>query len=96
MDLLGTITATTTAKGQTTTAVPFTIPSGARIVIQPDAACYVSLNADPATLVTSSTGLKLDLDEKLEISTGQRLRYPSICSVTGTVNAKVFLLWENS
>ena len=87
---LGTIVATTTAKNNTDTAATFTIPPLARIVVQPDVACYAGLIKSGGTAVASTTGLKVDADGIYETSTTSDRNVLSVVSVSGTVNAKVF------
>lgn len=87
---LGTIVATTTAKNNTDTAAPFTIPRLSRLVIQPSAACYAGLIKSGATAVSSTTGLKVDADAAYETTTTSDRVVLSCVAVSGTVNVKVF------
>lgn len=98
MEHLGVITATTTAKNNTNTAVPFTLAQGERILIQPDVACYVGFVATTTGAVTSGatgTGLQVEAGQTLELPVGNRLRYLSAVTAAGTVNLKVFRLYVN-
>lgn len=95
MEYLGTITATTTAKNNTDTAVPFTLEQGARILIQPDVACYVALVSATTGAVTTGTGLLIEAGQPYEIPVGVRLRYLSVITSAGTANVKVFRLYVN-
>jgi len=95
IELLGTITATTTAKNQTDTAASFTIEPGARIVIQSDLACYVKLVAASGTAATVAGALQVEAYEKFEFSTGTRLQYLSVITSAGTANVKVFRVYTN-
>lgn len=94
-EALGVITATTDAKNQSNTAVPFTIPAGERILVQPDVACWVKVGASGVAATTSATGSSLQLDaaEKFEFTAGTRLNLLSAIVGTGTVNLRVFRVY---
>ena len=83
---LGVITATT-AKNQTDTAVPFTIPKGARIVIDCDALAYMRFVT--ATTGAATTGAYNRKATFWETYNGNLYQYLSILAVAGTVNCQV-------
>lgn len=71
---------------------------GARLLLQPDAACYIRPGTSTIT-VSSSNGVYLDANEKYYLclkkdkaalgdSSGEE--YVAVISVSGTVNVKVF------
>lgn len=88
---LGTIVATTTTTNSST-ATPFTINNGARLSIQPDAACYVAVSASSSVTATTTNGVKVEANALFPTSvppTGSA-GYVAVLAVSGTVNAKVF------
>lgn len=86
---LGTIVATTTAKDNVTTAAAFVIPPGAKLLIQPDAACYVS-SQFPAATVAATNSVRFEAND---IVTGFMWDDETVLAakaVSGTVNLLVF------
>jgi hypothetical protein len=88
---LGTITATTTAKDNSTTAVPFTIPQGVAVMCQPDAACYLSSEFPAATVATTNSML-IGANERWVGFLWGTETIVAAKAVAGTVNVKVFKL----
>jgi hypothetical protein len=86
---LGTITATTTAKDNSDTAVPFTIPDGGAVLLVPDAACYVSSEKTSAT-ITASNSIPLGANEKYCGFLWAGETKVAAKAVSGTVNVLVF------
>jgi hypothetical protein len=91
---LGTIVATTTAKDNSDTAVPFTIPTGAIVACQPDAACYLSSEFPSASISTSNSVLYAQNELVTGFLWGNQTKLAAK-AVAGTVNLKVFLLAPN-
>lgn len=85
---IGSISATTTAKNNTDTAVPFAIPAGKLLLIQPDTAVGVTIGGN-ATLLTS---LYLAANEKYMVLFKSTDSLLSIIPWTGTSVVKVFVL----
>lgn len=88
---LGTITATTTAQDNATTASPFTIPQGVAVLFQPDAACYVSAEFD-SSAITSDNSVLLGANEKWTCFLWGDEFTVAALAVSETVNVKVFKL----
>lgn len=96
-EYLGTITATTTAQTNGTTAVPFKYVAGDTlageyILIQADAACYVLPGTTSAFAVTASNGVELSAKERIDFVMVTSEGYLSVKAVTGTVNLRVWRL----
>lgn len=94
IEYLGTIVATATAKNNADTAAPFTIPTGTRVLAQPDVSCFIAL-VKSGGAATTSTGLQLDAAEKFEFSAGTRLPLVSAITSAGTVNLKIYAVFPN-
>lgn len=91
---LGTITATTTAKNNTSTASAFSIPASAKLSVQCDATSYVLVcpNSGSCT-ATATNGIKLAADQLFTTSTPSNSGgngYVSALASTGTINCRVF------
>lgn len=88
-NLLGVIIATT-AKNQTDTATPFTIPIGHPVVIHCDAACYVKwVSTAGGAATTSSYNYRLGANETVLDKSNSTLQYLSVLSVSGTTNCYI-------
>jgi hypothetical protein len=90
---LGKITATTT-KNNTDTAVPFGIPSGARLSVQCDATAYVTVCTSSASCTaTADNGIQVAADQLFTTSTPSSsggAGYVAVLSASGTANCRVF------
>lgn len=87
---LGTIVATT-AKNNTDTATPFTIPASAKLSIQCDAAANVLVCQNLATCTATTTnGIKVAADQLFTSSTPSSSAGLGYVSVVGTANCRVF------
>lgn len=91
-DYLGTITSTTSKTNQNT-ATPFTIPQGARVLIQCDVSVHLEFIASSTGSTSSATGIQLDAVEKWEAYSGSYRQYLAIIAAAGsatTANCKVW------
>lgn len=88
---LGVIVATTT-KNNADTAVPFTIPGGAVILIQSDTACYVRAATAATGTVTTANGVLIAANEKFTVCLHPEESWVAALAVAGTSNVKVFQL----
>jgi hypothetical protein len=87
--LLGTITTdNVTPKNNQTTAVPFTIPKEATLLLQPDVDCYLIGSTDPATVVSATSGLRVAANATDRDRSGGYVS--ALAAAAGTVNLKVF------
>jgi hypothetical protein len=85
---LGTIaTDAVTPKNNSTTAVPFSIPKGATLLLQPDVDAYVLGFVDAASVVSAATGLKALANATERDQSGG---YVSVLGAAASVNVKVF------
>jgi hypothetical protein len=95
-NLLGTITATTTAQNNATTAVVFDIPEGAKVSVQCDAAGYVLTGKTSAVTASATNAVKVSADALYDTSTpldgtlSGTKAYISVVAVSGTINCRVF------
>jgi hypothetical protein len=89
---LGTISATTgAAQTQATTAVPFAIPAGTIIMVQPTVACYAVWRATGGAAVTAAQGEYIDANERQFIRWQEGIL--SVLGASATVDLKVFELF---
>lgn len=88
---LGTIIATTSAQDNSSTAVPFVIPTGVSLMVQSDADCYVSAEHDH-TALTSANGTGVASKERYTFFLWSNESQLAALAVTGTVNVKVYKL----
>lgn len=84
----GVIIATTTAKNNSDTATPFTLPKGAKVAVQPDVACYLRMDG---TTATAATGVLVEANALFEVRLAPGSKTLSAIVSAGTVNAKVFV-----
>jgi hypothetical protein len=89
---LGTITSGAGAKNNSDTAVPFTIPQGALLMLQADAAVFVQPVTTAAGAATVAQGVKLAADEKFLLWLGSSEAYVSAIALAGNPNIKVWHL----
>lgn len=91
---LGLIVATTT-KNNADTATPFNAAApgltGKILVIQPDAACYILPGTAATSTVTTANGIKLAVDERVQLTMTSTTGWLAALAVSGTANVKV---WE--
>lgn len=73
-----------------TTAAPFTIPAGAVLFVQPDAAVYVCAGTVATTACTATTGVKVAADQFFPLPMSSAYVYVAILPVSGAANATVF------
>lgn len=92
--LLGTITATTTAKNNSDTAVVFDIPEGVKISVQCDASGFVLTGTTTSTTASSTNAVKVGTGALYDTSAPQNYggskAYVSVVAVSGTINCRVF------
>lgn len=87
---LGTIAAST-AKNNTDTAAPFTIPASAKISVQCDAAAHVLVCQGAASCTATTTnGVKVAQDALFMTSTPGNTAGLGYVSVVGAANCRVF------
>jgi hypothetical protein len=84
----GVIVATTTAKNNSDTAVPFTLAPGALLQIQPDAACYIEAQSLAAG-TAATTDTLVSANERVILQLDSTQAYVSVKAVSGTVNCQV-------
>jgi hypothetical protein len=88
---LGVVVATTT-KNNADTAVPFTIPTGAVLLLQPDTACYLKAATASTGTVTTANGVLLAANEKFTVMLATDEAWVACLAVSGTTNLKVWQL----
>lgn len=87
--LIGVITATT-AKNQTDTAVPFTIPQYAPLLIHCDATAYVKFVSTAAGVATTSSyNYRIGAGETVMDRTNSAFAFISVLSASGTANCYI-------
>lgn len=84
----GVIVATTTSQTNSTTAVPFTINEGSLLLLQPDAACYVSGKASSSG-AAATTDTLVAAGERFPVLLLPGQSYIAVRAVSGTVNCQV-------
>lgn len=92
---LGVIDATTTSKTNSQATAPFNTAApqlGLRtLLIQVSAECYILPVATATSTVTTSTGVKLAVDERVIINCTSTETYLAVITASGTANCRV---WE--
>jgi hypothetical protein len=76
-----------TPKNNSTTAVPFSIPKGATLLLQPDVDAYIMGSTDVAYVVAAATALKVLANATQREQSGG---YVSVLGAAAAVNVKVF------
>lgn len=93
-EYLGTLTSTGTSVNSSSVAALGTTGFGSGPkTIQCDAAVYLALVNTSTGTVTSSNGMLIDAGKVFPFSTGTRLKYAAIISVSGTANCKFFIAY---
>ena len=88
---IGAIAATSpTAKNNSTTAVPFTIPATSKISIQCDADVFVVVSGESTKLATN-VEVKITAGVLFPTSTPNGAAFVSVLPSTGTANCQVFV-----
>lgn len=91
----GTITATTTSKSNSSTAVPFTLLALTNYAIVCDATAYVQVYSDVNAKASATNGVKVLVDLIYDIPMPSSHVYISVVAASGTVNCKIFLVKAN-
>lgn len=91
--LLGAIVAAgaVTAVDNADTAVPFTLPQGATLLVQATAALYIKFGTD-ASVAASNADYKIGADESKAFSLANDITHISVVGVSGAATLKVFRL----
>lgn len=87
--IIGTLTATTTVNN-TTTAVVFSIPPKTAIMVQCDAAAYITWGSTTSTAATAANGKYMVQYAEWDTNSTDSKVYLAALSVSGTANCKVF------
>lgn len=89
--LLGTITVSANSKTNSSTAVPFTIPLGAMLLLQGDADFYFMPGADTSASASATTAVKVLQDATMTMLLDYTQAYVAVFA-TGAANVRVFQL----